>query len=186
MREVRIKLVSRDPIIDYQVAKPEDAIVLMQEIIGNMADEFFAAVYLNTKNKPLDFIVAGIGGVDHSAIEPSTVIKGALLQNAPKVMLFHNHPSGDLQPSTADVMATQKFIIAGQLNQIEVLDHIIVSDNSYYSFAENGVMDITDKAYLKALRELKDMTVQEFNEKYSFRTSTYYEDINNQWSMEEI
>ena len=183
MREVRIKLVSRDPIIDYQVAKPEDAIVLMQEIIGNMADEFFAAVYLNTKNKPLDFIVAGIGGVDHSAIEPSTVIKGALLQNAPKVMLFHNHPSGDLHPSTADVLATQRFVIAGRLNQIEVLDHVIVSDNSYYSFAENGIMNITEKNYLDALREMKNMTIQDFNEKYAFRSNSDYDEIDNQLNI---
>ena len=84
MREVRIKLVSKDPIADYPVTKPEDAVVLMQTIIGDMANEYFAAVFLNAKNKPLDFTIAGIGDVSASRIFPSAVLKGALIQNAPK------------------------------------------------------------------------------------------------------
>ena len=176
MREVRIKLVSRDPIIDYSVSKPEDAIVLMQEIIGDMADEYFAAVFLNTMNKPLDFIIAGIGSVEHALIEPSTVIKGALLQNAPKTILFHNHPSGDLKPSTADIASTQRLVLAGKLNQVEILDHVIVTGDGYYSFAESGGLSISDKEYMDGLKELKAMTLEDYNAKYAFRIRQYYED----------
>ena len=85
MREVRIKLVSNDPVMDYAISKPEDAIVVMQSLIGDMANEYFAAVYLNTKNKPLDFMIVNIAGTDYSRMDPATVIKGALLQNATKV-----------------------------------------------------------------------------------------------------
>ena len=100
MKEVRIKLVSNDPVIDYPIERPEDAIVVMQIVIGDMANEFFAAVYLDTKNRPLDFLIAGMGGPDHSVIDPGAVMKGALLQNATKTMLFHNHPSADLNPQS--------------------------------------------------------------------------------------
>ena len=100
MKEVRIKLVSNDPVIDYPIERPEDAIVVMQIVIGDMANEFFAAVYLDTKNRPLDFLIAGMGGPDHSVMDPGVVMKGALLQNATKTMLFHNHPSADLNPQS--------------------------------------------------------------------------------------
>ena len=183
MREVRIKLVSKDPIVDYPVTKPEDTIVLMQEIIGDMADEFFAAVYLNTKNKPLDFMIAGIGGVDRAAIEPSSVLKGALLQNASRIMLFHNHPSGELQPSIADLEATERFVLTGKLHQIEILDHVIVTGESFYSFRQHNLIELTDRKYMKGLRELKSMSVEEYNEKYAFRTEDYYRDVDDSLSI---
>ena len=178
MREVRIKLVSKDPISDYPVTKPEDAIVLMQTIIGDMANEYFAAVFLNAKNKPLDFTIAGIGDVSASRIFPSAVLKGALIQNAPRVMLFHNHPSGEINPSPADIVSTQKFILAARLQDIELLDHVIVTDDEYFSFAENGLLDISNQEYMEGLRELKNLSVEEFNEKYSFRINgNYYSEI---------
>ena len=168
MREVRIKLVSNDPIIDYPITKPEDAIVVMQSIIGDMANEYFAAVYLNTKNKPLDFMVVNIAGTDYSRMDPSTVIKGALLQNSPKIMLFHNHPSGEITPSKADLASTQKMILAAKLSGISILDHVIISGDKFYSFAENGEIELNSSEYLTGLRELRELSTEEFNKRYSF------------------
>lgn len=187
MREVRIKLVSRDPIVDYSVSKPSDAIPLMQTIIGDMADEYFAAVYLNAKNKPMDFIIAGIGGPEQAKIVPGTVLKGALLQNSTKIMLFHNHPSGDVTPSDSDLASTMRFNIAARLMEIEILDHVVVSDKKYFSFAENGYLEMDNLEYIEALRELRSIDVEEFNERYSFKVKdTYYEDleVNNEIQQE--
>ena len=169
MREVRIKLVSNDPAIDYPIEKPEDAIVVMQKLIGDMANEFFAAVYLDTKNRPLDYLIAGIGGTDHTMFELGSVVKGALLQNSVKVILFHNHPSGDIYPSKSDIASTERFILAGKINGIEILDHVIIFKEKYYSFAENGMIAVNDKNYLEGLRELMEMSAEEFNKKYSFQ-----------------
>lgn len=168
MREVRIKLVSNDPVMDYAITKPEDAIVVMQSLIGDMANEYFAAVYLNTKNKPLDFMIANIAGTDYSRMDPATVIKGALLQNAPKVMLFHNHPSGELIPSQADLVSTQKMVMAAKLNGIEVLDHVIVAGNDFHSFAENGEIELSSSEYIVGLQELRELPTDEFNKRYAF------------------
>lgn len=133
-----------------------------------MANEYFAAVYLNAKNKPLDFLVAGIAGTDYSRLDPATVIKGALLQNAPKVMLFHNHPSGEVTPSQTDFVTTQKMMMAGKLNNIEILDHVIVSGDDYHSMAENGELELSSSEYLAGLRTLREMPIDEFNERYAF------------------
>lgn len=180
MREVRIKLVSNDPIMDYEVSKPEDAIVVMQSIIGDMANEYFAAVYLNAKNKPLDYLVAGIAGTDYSRLDPATVIKGALLQNAPKVMLFHNHPSGEVIPSQTDFATTQKMMMAGKLNNIEILDHVIVSGDAFHSMAENGELELSSSEYLAGLRTLREMPLDEFNERYAFLAD---KNQNNQFTL---
>ena len=178
MREVRIKLVTREPIVDYSISKPSDAITLMKTIIGDMADEYFAAVFLNTKNEPLDFIIAGIGSPDQSRIVPSTVLKGALLQNSTKVMLFHNHPTGDVKPSNSDLASTQRFVVAARLMDIEILDHVIVSDKKHFSFAEHELMDVTDLEYIQALKELNNMSVEKKKKKYSLKAAdTYYQDV---------
>lgn len=177
MREVRIKLVSNDPVMDYAISKPEDAIVVMQSLIGDMANEYFAAVYLNTKNKPLDFMIVNIAGTDYSRMDPATVIKGALLQNATKVMLFHNHPSGELTPSQADLVSTQKMVIAAKLSGIEVLDHVIVNGNDFHSFAENGEIDFSSSEYIDGLKELRELSIKEFNERYSFRVNDTNGDV---------
>lgn len=93
-------------------------------------------------------------------------------------MLFHNHPSGEINPSPADIVSTQKFILAARLQDIELLDHVIVTDDEYFSFAENGLLDISNQEYMEGLRELKNMSVEEFNEKYSFRINgNYYSEI---------
>ena len=181
MREVRIKLVSNDPVMDYAISKPEDAIVVMQSLIGDMANEYFAAVYLNTKNKPLDFMIVNIAGTDYSRMDPATVIKGALLQNATKVMLFHNHPSGELTPSQTDLVSTQKMVIAAKLSGIEVLDHVIVNGNDFHSFAESGEMGLKSSEYLVGIKELHELSIDEYNRRYSFAINKQC--INDEYSI---
>ena len=170
MKEIRIKLITPEPAYDYKVQSPADSIMLMQEIIGSLAQAYFASVFLDTKNRPMDFLIAGIGNASRSSIDPGSTIQGALLQNASKILLFHNHPSGDTRPSGSDLATTQKFILAAKLAGMEILDHIIISEDSYYSFAEHGHMDIADTDYLSSLRELKNMSMEDYNAKYAFRT----------------
>ena len=106
------------------------------------------------------------------------MLKGALLQHSTKVMLFHNHPTGDVKPSNSDLASTQRFVVAARLMDIEILDHVIVSDKKHFSFAEHELMDVTDLEYIHALKELNNMSVEEFNKKYSLKAAdTYYQDV---------
>ena len=83
-------------------------------------------------------------------------------------MLFHNHPSGEVMPSQTDFATTQKMMMAGKLNNIEILDHVIVSGDAFHSMAENGELELSSSEYLAGLRTLREMPLDEFNERYAF------------------
>ena len=96
-------------------------------------------------------------------------------------MLFHNHPSGELTPSQADLISTQKMVIAAKLNGIEVLDHVIVGEDGFHSFAESGQMGLLSSEYLAGLQELRELSAEEFNARYSFEAHEL--DLNNELSI---
>ncbi len=84
-----------------------------------------------------------MGTIDRSLVHPREVFKNAYLLSASSFICMHNHPSGDIFPSRADIELTNSLIKIGRLQGIELLDHIIVSDNEYFSFYENNLMEIT-------------------------------------------
>ena len=93
---------------------------------------------LNSKNEPTNLSVISMGTVNSSLIHPREVFKIAILSNASKIMLAHNHPSGNPSPSHEDELMTKRIKDCGNMMGIELLDHIIVGDNTYYSFKENN------------------------------------------------
>ena len=99
--------------------------------------EHFIVLHLDTKNRIACKETVSIGSLDQSIVHPREVFKTALLSNAASIILIHNHPSGDTQPSTADLVITKRLSECGQLLGIKVLDHIIIGD-SFYSMTENG------------------------------------------------
>lgn len=100
--------------------------------------EVFAVVFLNKANKINHFEIISTGGITGTVADPRIILKKALEEEATSMILCHNHPSGNLQPSRADEEITQKIKQAAKLLDILVLDHIIVSDEGYYSFADEG------------------------------------------------
>lgn len=102
--------------------------------------EVFAVVFINTANKINHFEVISTGGIAHTIVDPRIIFKKALEVKATSLILCHNHPSGSLRPSRADEELTQKLKNAGKLLDIKVVDHLIVSDEGYYSFADEGIM----------------------------------------------
>jgi DNA repair protein RadC len=102
--------------------------------------EVFAVIYLNQANKILHYEVISEGGITGTVADPRVILKNALLHNATNLILSHNHPSGSLRPSRADQELTRKISEAARVLDIRVLDHIIVSENGYYSFADDGLM----------------------------------------------
>jgi DNA repair protein RadC len=102
--------------------------------------EVFAVVFLNRSNKIKHFDIISKGGMTQTIVDPRIVFLKALEVQATSIILCHNHPSGNLRPSKADEEITNKLKSAGELLDIKVIDHLIVSDEGYYSFADDGLI----------------------------------------------
>ncbi len=102
--------------------------------------EVFAVLFLNRANKILHFEIVSSGGLTGTVADPRIILKKALETGATSIVLSHNHPSGSLKPSRADEELTQKIRQASMYLDIKVLDHIIVSDEGYFSFADEGLL----------------------------------------------
>jgi DNA repair protein RadC len=112
----------------------------IQSLLRDLGNEVFGIVYLNQANRIKHHEVISIGGLTGTVADPRVIFKKALAADATSLILFHNHPSGNLQPSTADKDLTHKIIQAGTLFDIRILDHIIVSEYGYFSFADEGLI----------------------------------------------
>ena len=97
-------------------------------------------MYLNRANKVNHFEIISEGGITGTVADPRVILRKALEQDAVNIILCHNHPSGSLKPSRADEVLTKKIKEAATLFDIQVLDHIIVSEEGYYSFADEGIL----------------------------------------------
>jgi DNA repair protein RadC len=102
--------------------------------------EVFAVLFLNRANKINHFQIVSEGGITGTVADPRIILRMALEENAVNIVLCHNHPSGSLKPSRADEELTQKIKEAAGFFDITVLDHIIVSEDGYFSFADEGLL----------------------------------------------
>lgn len=100
--------------------------------------EEFVVIALNRANKVLGFYKVSSGGVSGTVADPKVIFQFALLSNASGLIISHNHPSGNTTPSQADLNLTKKLVHAAAFLDIKILDHIIVTDESHYSFADEG------------------------------------------------
>ena len=113
---------------------------LMQPVIGELPHEEFWVIYLNNSNKVIYKSQLSKGGITGTLVDVRLVYKLALEMGATALILCHNHPSGTLVPSDADKHITKKVKTAGESLEIKVLDHLIVTERSYFSFADEGLM----------------------------------------------
>ncbi len=111
---------------------------IMQPIIGELSHEEFWILYLNNANKILHKSQLSKGGITGTIVDVRMVFKTALEQNATYIILVHNHPSGNLTPSMDDISITKKLKLAGQQLNILVQDHVIISENGFYSFRDES------------------------------------------------
>lgn len=107
-------------------------------LIGNKKQEHFYCLYLDNKNKVIKEKLLFIGTINYSMIHPREIFKEAYLAGATSIICVHNHPSGNITPSENDKNITKKLIEAGNLLGVKLVDHIIISNDNYYSFLENG------------------------------------------------
>ncbi len=108
--------------------------------LSDLNHEQFWIMLLNNANKVIKLEKIGVGGMTGTTADPKKIFKCALENNAASVMLCHNHPSGNVIPSNADKTLTNNIIKAGQFLEIKILDHIIIGNDNYFSFADEGLM----------------------------------------------
>lgn len=123
------------------IRDPESLLEWLYREIGSSQQERFLAVYLNTANHIIDYQVLFVGTINEAGVYPREVFKQALLLNSTNLMLVHNHPSGNLRPSRNDINLTREFVQIGRLMNIRILDHLIVSNSDFFSFAANGLLN---------------------------------------------
>ena len=130
---------------DVKMSNPEQVADLVSQRIGLADREHFVILALNTRNQITGINTVSVGSLDTSIVHPREVFKFAILSNASSIILAHNHPSGDISPSSDDIELTKRLQKAGEV-AIEVIDHIIIGhDNNYLSFRSKGIIDYEGK-----------------------------------------
>jgi DNA repair protein RadC len=118
----------------------KDVAAYVQSLLQDLSYEVFGVLYLNQGNRIKDFSILSQGGITATVADPRLILKKALEEEAVSLILCHNHPSGNLKPSRADEELTRKICEACRYFDIKVLDHIIVSEEGYFSFADEGLL----------------------------------------------
>ena len=123
-----------------KIGHSRDAFELIQPYFSDLAHEEFWVILLNRANRVLSKHLISKGGQSGTIADPKIIFNIALLNHAAAIMLAHNHPSGQLKPSAADVELTRKLVAGAQLLDLQVLDHLILADRGYFSFADEGIL----------------------------------------------
>lgn len=124
----------------YDIKDPQSVVRVIRSSIRDKAKEHFKLIILNTRNRITTITNVSTGTLSASLVHPREVFKEAIRRSASSVVLAHNHPSGDPEPSEEDLRITRRLIDAGKIIGIEVLDHIIIGKNSFSSFKERGLL----------------------------------------------
>jgi DNA repair protein RadC len=123
-----------------KITNSNDAFNIFRSAISDLPYEEFWIILLNKANRVIRKCSISEGGVSGTVVDPKKIFKIALDNHASSIILGHNHPSGNIQPSDADHKITKKIKDAGIMLDVAVLDHIIIGDDRYYSFADEGVL----------------------------------------------
>ena len=143
--QVRLKVAEGNALYSSSMINtPQDAVLVMADMMKDLDREYVCVVNLDNRNRPINFNIVSIGSINESVVPIQNIFKSAILTNATACIALHNHPSGILTASQEDIAVTQKMIEAGNLLDIPVLDHIIISGytSDAYSMREDGVRGI--------------------------------------------
>ena len=122
------------------IASSKDAFEIMMPVFADLNHEEFWILILNTANRVIGKQIISKGGLAGTVADPKIIFKTALEHNAAFIILAHNHPSGNLKPSSQDLQLTKKLVEGGKMLDLQVLDHLILADKGYYSFGDQGLI----------------------------------------------
>lgn len=131
---------TEDALEQVKITSSNSVFELLQPLIGELAHEEFWILYLNNANKIIDQFQISKGGITGTLVDVRITLRKALEIGAVSLILAHNHPSGNLNPSEADKQLTSKLKTASESLDIKILDHLIVTEKSYFSFADEGLL----------------------------------------------
>lgn len=137
--ELARRLTLERPDERVRISSPEDVAVLISSEMAALDQEELRVILLNTKNEVVRISTVYRGSVNAAQIRVAEVFKEAVRQNAPSLVVAHNHPSGDPTPSPDDVAVTRELVQAGRLLDIEVLDHLVIGDGRHVSLRRKGL-----------------------------------------------
>ena len=123
-----------------RITSSVDIYELFHPLMADLPTEEFWVLLLNRSNRVIDKVRISSGGIDQTPADLRTILREALLARATQMVLIHNHPSGNIQPSQEDKRITERIKGAGRLMNISVIDHVIVTDGAYYSFNDEGIL----------------------------------------------
>ena len=129
-----------DVLIREKITRSRDAYEIFRSTMGDRPYEEFWIILLNKANKVLGKCNISEGGISGTVVDPRKIFKISIDHHASSIILGHNHPSGVVTPSEADTRITKKICDAGALLDVVVIDHLIIGDDSYYSFADEGAL----------------------------------------------
>ena len=156
LEQVGIRMVKEPPLYSPEpVSSPEAAVRLMAETLKGYDREVLAVVNLRNDLCPINMNIVSIGTLNQSLAHPREIIKSVILSNAASVMLFHNHPTGNLMPSEEDIALTDRMAKICGLLGTPLVDHIIIgNDGRYYSFRENSILNVPPLEYARDVADL--------------------------------
>ena len=123
------------------VSAPEDAANIFWGYLNGADREHFVMMGLTIKGRVIGIHTVSIGTLDSTLVHPREVFKAAILMNAASIVVAHNHPSGDSEPSSADIEITKVLHNAGRLLHVELLDHLVLGDKEFYSMKKRGHLE---------------------------------------------
>ena len=190
LQEVNVRLCLKEGAVLYSTAPlshPEAARDVMRDVLKDLDREMVCVVNLDNKMKPINYNVVSIGSIDQSMVPIQNVYKSSILSNAASIMLLHNHPSGDVSPSSPDFDVTKKLVEAGKLMGIPVIDHLIIGgmNGDIYSFRTENPELFTGAPDLEFIRNnvVAEATVQFGGREHMEKMS--YEEFK-AWAADEI
>lgn len=124
----------------HRIVSSKDAEILIRPLLSDLCHEEFWLILLNRRNAVIGYHLISKGGQAGTIVDPKIIFKTAIDQNAAYIILAHNHPSGNLNASEADVSITKKLVKAGLMLELPVLDHLILTDSGYFSFADSKLI----------------------------------------------
>lgn len=140
LREVSAVYKKHASVQNIKISSSNDVNVYIRKIFPVVINirEAMMVLFLNNSNRTLGYSVVSIGGITGTVVDVRLVLRDALLTQSTSLILVHNHPSGNLNPSKADISITEKVRKAGKLMDIKLLDHLILTKDTFYSFADFG------------------------------------------------
>ena len=140
---VSVRLVKDAPLFsDHKIKTPEDAVKVVGDFLCEMDREVLCVINLKSDGTPVNCNIVSMGAVNQTIAEPRELFKASILSNAAQMIIVHNHPSGELVPSKADSMITDRMLKLTELMGIRLVDHVIVGGNNrqYFSFREKELL----------------------------------------------